>query len=104
MPSDTTTPSNTSPGTPNTPDTPATLLTPTALTLGTLATAGTVPALMLVLFPWSALAGAFALTAGAAAVHYARQGIGRMWPAVTGTALGAVGFIGSVSWLWALGA
>ncbi|MFZ4238236.1 hypothetical protein ACOZGD_23995 [Streptomyces murinus] len=30
---------------------------------------------------------------GLAGARYARQGVGRMWPAATGTVLGAAGFV-----------
>ncbi|MER6331165.1 hypothetical protein ACF09H_24250 [Streptomyces sp. NPDC014983] len=71
-------------------DSPATLLGPTSLVLGIVAALGLCPLLML--FPLTALAGALAVTLGLAGVHYARRGVGRMWPAATGTVLGAAGF------------
>ncbi|MEW2403317.1 hypothetical protein [Streptomyces sp. NPDC046862] len=86
-------------------DTPATALGPTALVFGVLSAVGAwVPALVWVTLPWAILAGALAVTFGVAAIHYARQGIGRMWTAVAGTALGGAGFAGTVTLLWALGA
>ncbi|GAA2503850.1 hypothetical protein GCM10023100_12050 [Actinocorallia cavernae] len=36
---------------------------------------------------------ALAVTLGLAGARYARQGVGRMWPAATGTVLGAAGFV-----------
>jgi hypothetical protein len=35
-------------------------------------------------------------------LHYARRGTGRLWPAAVGTALGAIGFTGTVTLLWSL--
>ncbi|MFH8337207.1 hypothetical protein [Streptomyces sp. AM6-12] len=72
-------------------DSPATLLGPTALVLGAVAALGICPLLML--FPLTVLAGALAVTFGLAGIHYARRGLGRMWPAATGTVLGAAGFL-----------
>ncbi|MEV7869669.1 hypothetical protein AB0P17_27065 [Streptomyces sp. NPDC088124] len=84
-------------------DTPADALGPTALVLGALSAAGVcVPALFL--FPWAVIAGALAVTLGAAGIRYALRGTGRLWTAVTGTVLGAVGFLGTVALIWALGA
>lgn len=79
-------------------DTPATALGPTAVVLGALSTVGALaPALTFVLFPWSILAGGLALTFGASGIHYARHGVGRLWTAVLGTALGGIGFGGVLS-------
>ncbi|OIK25016.1 hypothetical protein [Streptomyces malaysiense] len=77
--------------TPSRNDSPATLLGPTALVLGAVSAVGICPLLML--FPLTELAGALALTFGLAGVHHARRGLGRMWPAATGTVLGAAGFL-----------
>ncbi|GLX47125.1 hypothetical protein Shyhy01_00750 [Streptomyces hygroscopicus subsp. hygroscopicus] len=77
--------------TPGPDDSPATLLGPTSLVLGIVGALGICPPLML--FPLTLLAGALAVTFGLAGVHYARRGVGRMWPAVTGTVLGAAGFV-----------
>ncbi|MER6569332.1 hypothetical protein ABT288_24900 [Streptomyces sp. NPDC001093] len=72
-------------------DSPAGALAPLALFCGIIAAASAWPTLTFVLFPWSLLAGGFAVTFGAMAVHYAACGIGRRWTAVTATVLGAVG-------------
>lgn len=86
-------------------DTPAVALGPAALVLGAFSAVGAwVPALVWATFPWAILAGALAVTFGVAAVHYARQGIGRMWTAIAGTTLGGAGFAGVVALLWALSA
>ncbi|MFC9127187.1 hypothetical protein ACFT4A_10115 [Streptomyces sp. NPDC057099] len=79
-------------------DTPATALGPTALVLGAFSAVGT----WAFLIPWTVMAGALAITFGAMGIHYARRGTGRLWPAATGTALGAAGFIGTVTLLWAM--
>ncbi|MFF5369134.1 hypothetical protein [Streptomyces sp. NPDC013187] len=79
-------------------DSPATALGPTALVLGTFSAVGT----WAFLFPWTVLAGALAMTFGATGLHYARKGMGRMWPAAAGTVLGAIGFIGTVTLIWTL--
>ncbi|MEU6769980.1 hypothetical protein [Streptomyces sp. NPDC046759] len=72
-------------------DSPATALGPLALVLGAVAAVSAWPTLTFLLFPWSLLAGGFAVTFGAMAVHYAAHGIGRLWTAVAATVLGAVG-------------
>ncbi|GEJ99988.1 hypothetical protein ACWDO6_31595 [Streptomyces sp. NPDC003674] len=82
------------PTAPDPDDTPAVALGPIALVLGIIAAPGVWPGLMFIVMPWSWLAGAFAVTSGLAGIHYARQGIGRMWPAVAGTVLGALGLSG----------
>ncbi|MEU1463042.1 hypothetical protein ABZ467_20590 [Streptomyces sp. NPDC005727] len=82
------------PTTPDTHDTPAVALGPTALVLGIIAAPGVWPGLMFALMPWSWLAGALAVTFGLAGIHFARQGIGRMWPAAAGTVLGTLGVAG----------
>ncbi|MEU2538451.1 hypothetical protein [Streptomyces iakyrus] len=79
-------------------DSPATALGPTALILGVFSAVGT----WAFLFPWTVLAGALAVTFGAMGLHYARRGTGRLWPSAVGTALGAIGFIGTVTLLWSL--
>ncbi|MBR8643329.1 hypothetical protein KEF29_38225 [Streptomyces tuirus] len=79
-------------------DTPATALGPTALVLGVFSAAGT----WAFLIPWTVLAGALAITFGAMGMHYARKGVGRLWTAATGTALGAAGFIGTAMLLWSM--
>jgi hypothetical protein len=79
-------------------DSPATALGPTALVLGLFSAVGT----WAFLFPWTVLAGALAVTFGATGLHYARRGTGRLWPAAAGTALGAIGFIGTVTLLWSV--
>ncbi|OEJ27637.1 hypothetical protein AR457_27435 [Streptomyces agglomeratus] len=71
-------------------DTPAVALGPTALVLGAVTAIWPwVP-----LFPVALLAGPLSVTFGVAGMYYAGQGIGRMWTAVTGTVLGAAGFVG----------
>ncbi|MDK1343083.1 hypothetical protein QNO09_07180 [Streptomyces sp. 378] len=79
-------------------DSPATALGPTALVLGVFSAVGTCA----FLFPWTVLAGALAVTFGAMGLHYARRGTGRLWPAAAGTALGAIGLIGTITLLWSL--
>ncbi|MGX1561532.1 hypothetical protein [Streptomyces sp. NPDC055506] len=79
-------------------DSPATALGPTALVLGTFSAVGA----WAFLIPWSMLAGALAVTFGAMGMHYARKGTGRLWTAAAGTALGAAGFIGTVTLVWAM--
>jgi hypothetical protein len=81
-----------------TSDSPATALGPTALVLGAFSAVGT----WAFLIPWTVLAGALAMTFGAMGLHYARKGLGRMWPAATGATLGAIGFIGTATLLFAL--
>lgn len=81
-------------------DTPATALGPTALVLGAFSTIGVFaffPFAWIVFFPLAWIAGPLAVTFGVAGIHYARQGVGRMWTATLGTALGAAGMIGMVS-------
>ncbi|AYN38405.1 hypothetical protein D9753_05090 [Streptomyces dangxiongensis] len=79
--------------TPGRADAPAVGLGPTALVLGTVAAAGVWPTLTFALLPVMPIAGGLAVTFGLMGVHQARQGVGRLWTAVTGTALGAVGFL-----------
>ena len=84
-------------------DSPAVALGPTALVLGVLSAIGAwVPALMFFAFPWAIIGGALAVTLGAVGIHHARQGIGRLWMAVAGTALGVIGFAGPVYLIWAM--
>jgi hypothetical protein len=86
-------------------DTPAVALGPTALVLGAFSAVGAwVPALVFVTLPWAFIAGALAVTFGVWGIHYARQGTGRLWTAVAGTTLGAMGCSGTFTLLWALGA
>ncbi|MFJ8636255.1 hypothetical protein [Streptomyces sp. NPDC093568] len=79
-------------------DSPATALGPVALVLGLISTLGA-----FVLFPIAWIAAGLAVTFGATGMHYARQGIGRMWTAALGTALGLAGLFGGVALLGALG-
>ncbi|GHI02363.1 hypothetical protein AQI88_13530 [Streptomyces cellostaticus] len=85
-------------------DSPAVALGPTSLVLGALAAVGAWPSLMLAVLPWSFIAGPLAVTFGLAGMHYARQGIGRMWTAVAGTTLGAIGVAGFLILITALAA
>ncbi|MCC5475468.1 hypothetical protein [Streptomyces barringtoniae] len=78
--------------TPEPADSPAAALGCTALFLGLAAATDLWPTLTFGLFPVSLIAGGLAVVLGLAGVHYARRGIGRMWIAVTGTVLGAIGF------------
>ncbi|WP_234384703.1 hypothetical protein [Streptomyces sp. MMG1121] len=82
--------------TPRPTDSPAGALGPLALVLGAVAAAGAWPTLTFSLFPWSFLAGGFAVTFGAMGIHYAGRGHGRLWTAVTGTVLGAIGLVGFI--------
>ncbi|MEV7504958.1 hypothetical protein [Streptomyces sp. NPDC093018] len=86
-------------------DSPATLLGPISLALGCAALLGPVClalgftdaewpiALALLLLPVTLFGGILAITLGLPGLHYAQRGIGRMWPAATGTALGAAAFV-----------
>jgi len=86
-------------------DTPAVALGPTALVLGVFSAVGAwVPALVFATLPWAFMAGALAVTFGTWGIHHARHGSGRLWTAVAGTTLGAVGCAGTITLLWALGA
>lgn len=78
--------------TPGQDDTPAVTLGPTSLFLGLGAATGLLPWLTLALFPVMLIAGGLAVVLGLTGVHYARNGIGRMWLAVTGSVLGAIAF------------
>ncbi|MEO3977828.1 hypothetical protein [Streptomyces sp. CAU 1734] len=80
-------------------DSPAVLLGPVALFFGVIATLGVSVPLFFFLTPFAALAGALALTLGAAGIHYGRRGIGRLWVAAAGTALGLVGFAAFIGFL-----
>lgn len=90
---------------PDQSDTPAVALGPTALVLGVIAAIGTwVPALAFATLPWAIIAGALAVTFGVAGIHYAHNGTGRLWTAIAGTTLGAIGFVGAITLIWALSA
>ncbi|MFC6065283.1 hypothetical protein [Streptomyces ochraceiscleroticus] len=91
------------PTAPNPTDTPAVALGPTALVLGAFSAIGAwVPPLVFVTLPWTIIAGALAVTLGATGIHHARRGAGRLWTALAGTALGAIGLIGTVTLIWLL--
>lgn len=86
-------------------DSPAGALGPTAFVLGVFSVAGAwVPVLVGVLWPWAVLAGALAVTFGAAGIHQAARGVGRLWTAVAGTVLGAAGFGAVIALLVEFGA
>lgn len=87
------------PTVPDRTDTPAVALGPTALVLGVISVAGAFVAL-----PMMIIAGALAVTLGAAGIHYACHGVGRLWAAIAGTTLGAIGFVGTITLIWALSA
>jgi hypothetical protein len=80
-------------------DSPATALGPVALVLGVISTLGA-----FVFFPIAWIAAGLAVTFGATGMHYARQGIGRMWTAALGTILGVAGLFGIVALLGGIGA
>lgn len=80
-------------------DSPAVALGPTALVFGAIAVLAS-----FVFSPFALIAGGLAVTFGAAGMHYARQGTGRMWPATLGTTLGTVGLLGIATLLGAFGA
>jgi hypothetical protein len=80
-------------------DSPAVALGPTALVLGVIAVLAS-----FALFPFALIAGGLAVTFGAAGMHYARQGVGRMWPATLGAVLGTVGLLGIAALFGAFGA
>ncbi|MFJ2213025.1 hypothetical protein ACIQVO_27170 [Streptomyces sp. NPDC101062] len=85
-------------------DSPAAALGPTALVLGVLSAVGAcVPALTLITLPWTIIGGALAVTFGAAGIHYARHGTGRLWVAATGTVLGAVALAAVATLIGAFG-
>ncbi|RSS38817.1 hypothetical protein EF902_29250 [Streptomyces sp. WAC05858] len=85
-------------------DSPAVALGPTAVVLGVLSAIGAwVPALVLITLPWAILGGALATVLGAMGIHHARRGVGRLCAAVTGTALGVLGFAGPTALLWGFG-
>ncbi|WP_217213819.1 hypothetical protein [Streptomyces sp. AC550_RSS872] len=77
-------------------DSPAAALGPTALAFGVIAALTS-----FVFFPFALIAGGLAVTLGAAGMHQARQGVGRMWPATLGTMLGTVGLLGIAALLGA---
>ncbi|MFI7503998.1 hypothetical protein ACIBVL_37065 [Streptomyces sp. NPDC049687] len=92
---------------PNQADTPATALGPTALVLGVISVAPAFAlfpslALAFLMFPWAVIASALAVTFGAVGIRYARRGIGRVWMAVAGTTLGAIGLVGTTTLFWVL--
>jgi hypothetical protein len=94
---------------PNAPagsDSPAVALGPTSLVLGAFSALGAwVPPLAFVTLPWATIAGALAVTFGAAGIHCARRGVGgRLRTATAGTVLGASGLAGTLALLWAFGA
>ncbi|MFE4794554.1 hypothetical protein ACFRFL_05480 [Streptomyces sp. NPDC056708] len=91
------------PTVPDPTDTPAVALGPTALVLGAISAIGAwVPALAT--FPGAIIAGALAVTLGAAGIHYARHGTGRLWTAIAGTTLGTIGVVGTITLIWAISA
>ncbi|MFE2432707.1 hypothetical protein ACFXJ5_39125 [Streptomyces sp. NPDC059373] len=91
------------PTVPDRTDTPAVALGPTALVLGAISAIGAwVPAFAFATLPWGIIAGALAVTFGAMGIHHARRGAGRLWTAIAGTTLGAIGFTGAVTLIWAL--
>lgn len=77
-------------------DSPAVALGPTALVLGVIAALTS-----FVFFPFALIAGGLAVTLGAAGMHHARRGVGRMWTATLGTLLGTVGVLGIAALLGA---
>jgi hypothetical protein len=79
-------------------DSPAVALGPTALVFGVIAVLTS-----FVISPFALIAGGLAVTFGAAGMHYARQGVGRMWPAALGIMLGTVGLLGIAALLGAFG-
>lgn len=80
-------------------DSPAVALGPTALVFGVISVLAS-----FALFPFALIAGGLAVTFGVAGMHHARQGIGRMWTATLGTALGTVGLLGIAALFGAFGA
>ncbi|MER5851765.1 hypothetical protein ABT126_33285 [Streptomyces sp. NPDC002012] len=91
------------PTVPDPTDTPAVALGPTALVLGAISVIGVwVPAFAT--FPGAIIAGALAVTLGAAGIHYARHGTGRLWTAIAGTTLGTIGVVGTITLIWAISA
>ncbi|MFD5386800.1 hypothetical protein ACFWMG_17995 [Streptomyces sp. NPDC127074] len=86
-------------------DSPAVGLGPTAVVLGVFSVVGAwVPALAIVTLPLTIIGGALAAVLGAMGIHHARRGVGRLWTAIAGTALGVVGFYGSTALIWGVGA
>jgi hypothetical protein len=63
-----------------------------------------VPVLAFASPPWAIIAGALAVTFGAAGIYHARHGTGRLWTAIAGTTLGTIGLTGPIALLWALSA
>ncbi|MFJ9854449.1 hypothetical protein [Streptomyces sp. NPDC101150] len=89
----------TKPTAPDRTDTPAVALGPTALVLGAISVLGAwTPALALGLLAWTIIAGGLAVTFGAAGIHYARHGAGRLWKSVAGIILGTIGLAGVIFW------
>ncbi|GAA2248411.1 hypothetical protein GCM10010232_39710 [Streptomyces amakusaensis] len=80
-------------------DSPAVLPAPTALFFGAVAALGVSVPVFFLLTPFDAPADGLALAFGAAGIHYARHGVGRLWVAAAGTALGFVGFSAFVGFL-----
>ncbi|MFF1913131.1 hypothetical protein ACFVYE_16150 [Streptomyces sp. NPDC058239] len=93
------------PTVPDRTDTPAVALGPTALVLGAVSATGAwVPALVFVTLPWAFIAGALSITLGAAGIHYAHHGTGRLWTAIAGTTLGVIGLVGTIVLIRAISA
>ncbi|MCG0286890.1 hypothetical protein [Streptomyces sp. PSAA01] len=85
-------------------DSPGVGLGPTAVVLGVFSVAGAwVPALAMVTLPLAIIGGALGAVLGAMGIHHARRGVGRLWAAIAGTALGVVGFLGSTAVIWSIG-
>lgn len=84
-------------------DSPAVALGPTAVVLGVFSVGVWVPAVVFVTFPWTTIGGALAIVLGTMGIHHARRGVGRLWAAVAGTALGVAGFVGTTALLWSFG-
>ena len=80
-------------------DSPAVALGPTSLAFGVIGALTS-----FVFSPFALIAGGLAVTFGAAGMHYARQGVGRMWTAALGTVLGTVGLLGIAALLGTFGA
>ncbi|MGW1980742.1 hypothetical protein [Streptomyces sp. NPDC001889] len=83
---------------------PAVLLGPTALFFGVVSVLGTAVPRLFFLTPFTALAGALALTFGMTGVRYGRRGVGRLWVAAAGAVLGLLGFGAFMSLLIAFAA
>ncbi|MGA6154381.1 hypothetical protein ACPEIC_13675 [Stenotrophomonas sp. NPDC087984] len=86
-------------------DSPAVGLGPTAVVLGVFSVIGAwVPGLVLITLPWAIIGGGLAVVLGAMGIHHARRGVGRLWAAVAGAALGVAGFVGDTALIWSVGA